>query len=116
VTCDAFRAAYDRGVSTRPSHATLGDAIDHVTGCGARSAWYMHNEVQVTGSDPAARPCVHMAYHSLHQCLEHADPRDCPDTLIVHWQGRYSLPVRDGGRSMIENACCPWCGVPLPSR
>jgi hypothetical protein len=116
MTCDAFRTAYDRGVDMRFSPATLGDAIDHVDGCGACSDWYMHNEVQATGSDPAAHPCVHMAYHSLHQCLEHTDARDCPATLIVHWQGRYSLPVRDGGRSMIAIAFCPWCGVPLPSR
>jgi hypothetical protein len=114
VTCDAFRAAYDPRLPTRFSQAALGDAIDHVTGCVPCSDWYMRSEVTATGSDPDAHPCVHMAYHSLHQCLEHPDARDCPDTLVVHWEGRYSLPVRDGGRSTIAIGFCPWCGVPLP--
>ena len=57
-----------------------------------------------------------MVYHSLHQCLEHPDARDCAETLIMHSQGRHALPIRDGGRSPVTIAFCPWCGTPLPRR
>jgi hypothetical protein len=116
VTCAEFQAAYDPGFDTRFGSAALDAAIDHVTDCAACSNWYMRTEVEAAGADPDAHPCVHMAYHSLHQCLEHSDARDCPETLIVQWQGRYALPVRNGGRGTIAIAFCPWCGVPLPRR
>jgi hypothetical protein len=116
MTCDEFRDAYDPRVSTRFAASALSGAIDHVDGCATCSDWYMGNEVTAAGGNPAAHPCIHVAYHSLHQCLEHVDPRDCPDTLLIHWHGRYALPVRDGGRTTVAIAFCPWCAVPLPRR
>jgi hypothetical protein len=114
VTCAEFKVAYDPSFDARFDPGAIAGAIDHVDSCAACSEWYMRNEVEAAGTDPDAHPCVHMAYHSLHQCLEHSDARDCPDTLIIHWEGRYSLPVRNEGRSTIPIGFCPWCGVRLP--
>jgi hypothetical protein len=116
VTCGGFRAAYDPRLDTRFSPSSLDDAIDHVGACPSCSDWCMQNEVIAAGGDPGAHPCIHVAYHSLHQCLEHSDPRDCPETLIVHWQGAYALPVRNGGRSTVPISFCPWCATPLTRR
>jgi len=116
MTCDGFRSAYDPELDARFGTAALEAAIDHAGACPACSDWYMHHEVEAAGGIPDAHPCVHMAYHSLHQCLDHADARDCPETLIVHWQGTYALPIRDGSRATIPIGFCPWCGVPLPRR
>ena len=116
MTCDAFQSAYNPRLDTRFSPTDLDAAIDHVTACTACSDWYMRREVRAAGDDADRHPCVHIAYHSLHQCLEHPDARDCPDTLVVRRHGAYALSVRDGSRSTIAIAFCPWCGVPLPRR
>jgi hypothetical protein len=50
------------------------------------------------------------------ECDQHADPFDCPDTLIVFHEvfGEYGLPVRDGGPSYLIISNCPFCGARLP--
>lgn len=59
--------------------------------------------------------CDDMRAHSTLDCELHADPRDCPDVLVVRFSdGGHGLPVRDGGSSMIEIRFCPWCGARLP--
>ena len=47
-------------------------------------------------------------------CDQHADPADCPDSLIGEVRGGYGLRVHDGGSSVVEIAHCPWCGAKLP--
>lgn len=58
-----------------------------------------------------ANGCCLMMAHALIVCDGCPDPWACPDTHIVRTgDGRLALPVRDGGRSMIEIKFCPWCG------
>ncbi|MDM5360382.1 hypothetical protein QUF78_21240 [Peribacillus sp. ACCC06369] len=49
-------------------------------------------------------------------CNVHADPFDCPDTLITYNDkfDEYGLIIQDGGSSSIEITYCPWCGTKLP--
>lgn len=51
------------------------------------------------------------------QCPVHADPTQCPDSLIqFEAQFReYGLRIHDGGESAILIAFCPWCGASLPA-
>lgn len=50
------------------------------------------------------------------KCNVHADPFDCPDTLITYNDkfDEYGLIIHDGGSSSIEITYCPWCGSELP--
>jgi len=49
-------------------------------------------------------------------CSLHADPFDCPDTVIVFHElfSEYGLPIRDGGQSYLLISNCPFCGARLP--
>lgn len=57
-----------------------------------------------------------MQDHVLFECPDHADPFDCPDTLVCYSEvfDEYGLMVHDGGSSLILIAFCPWCGKKLP--
>ena len=49
-------------------------------------------------------------------CDQHADPFDCPDTVIVYHEPfeEYGVPIRDGGASYLRLSHCPFCGSKLP--
>lgn len=47
-------------------------------------------------------------------CDVHTDPFDCADAVLIRLRdGRYGLPVRDGGSSFITISFCPGCGTDL---
>lgn len=60
--------------------------------------------------------CAEMAAALAHDCTQHADPFDCPDTVLVHNPlfEEYGMPIRDGGMSYLVVSHCPWCGARLP--
>ncbi|PJZ41869.1 hypothetical protein CH370_09670 [Leptospira kmetyi] len=60
-------------------------------------------------------PCVHIADQVTQKCLDHPDPMNCPDILIIYsvQEKIYELPIRDGGKSGSKIDFCPWCGVAL---
>ena len=60
--------------------------------------------------------CETMKYQVNIKCEIHANPYDCPDTLITYHQqfDEYGLIIHDGGSSSIEINYCPWCGTKLP--
>ena len=60
--------------------------------------------------------CDRMTEQVTFHCPDHADPFDCPDSLIA-----YSLKfdecgiiIHDGGTSSSIIDYCPWCGSKLP--
>lgn len=48
-------------------------------------------------------------------CPDHDDhPAACPDVVVIRMQqGRYGLPIHDGGCSAVVVQFCPWCGTKL---
>ncbi|WP_084174964.1 DUF6980 family protein [Afifella pfennigii] len=68
-------------------------------------------------ASPGARHCCEaMAAALEHDCPQHANPWQCPDTVLVYHEpfDEYGIPIRDGGMSYLRLAHCPWCGTPLP--
>lgn len=49
-------------------------------------------------------------------CDQHADPFECPDSLVVYNEvfDEIGLIVHDGGPSKVNIDFCPWCGTRLP--
>ena len=86
---------------------------DHADDCTECSEWSMAQYVQKNGDNHQDYPCVHIAYYSQHNCEEHKDPLDCPDTTLVKQKNGFGIPVRDGGFSVISISNCPWCGISL---
>jgi uncharacterized protein (TIGR02117 family) len=68
---------------------------------------------------PASKSVLHccdgMDRALAHTCEQHADPFDCPDTVVVYHEpfNEYGLPIRDGGMSYLLIDHCPWCGTRL---
>lgn len=60
--------------------------------------------------------CSEMAAALAYDCDQHADPFDCPDTVLVFHElfSEYGLPIRDGGQSYLVISNCPFCGAKLP--
>jgi Domain of unknown function (DUF6980) len=66
-------------------------------------------------------PCVHLAYRSISECEQHANPWDCPDNVIVcDRKKNFGIPIRTGeegsASSMIGIEYCPWCGKKIPAK
>lgn len=59
--------------------------------------------------------CAAMRDQLAIDCPDHGpDPYACPDAVIVRdSQGRYGIPIHDGGSSYIAINHCPWCGMPI---
>ena len=60
--------------------------------------------------------CCDMMQEQLNfTCEKHADPFDCPDSLIYFSQKNksYGLIIHDGGSSFLQISFCPWCGETL---
>lgn len=75
-------------------------------------------------SFPIGMPCCDDFACHMAPCKHHARKQervgqwvDCDEQMVV-WsdQHGFGLPVRDGGRAMIEITHCPWCGKKLPKR
>jgi hypothetical protein len=49
-------------------------------------------------------------------CAQHADPFECPDSLVTYNEvfDEFGLIVHDGGPSYVLIGFCPWCGTKLP--
>jgi len=60
---------------------------------------------------------VHIAWHVLQECHDHADRKKCPTVIIVYDPpfNEYSIPDRSA-RSVASTTIrfCPWCGAKLP--
>jgi hypothetical protein len=67
-------------------------------------------------SAAARHCCAEMEAGLAFACDQHADPFDCPDTLIVFHEpfSEYGLPIRDGGQTYLTISHCPFCGTALP--
>lgn len=118
MTCDDFRRGYRNmsGTSVDVEGQRRRDWNDHHRECHLCGAWYRAQQVRDRGADPRAFPCEHIAYHVTHACSQHDDPWACPDHVLVYDDrfDEYGIPIRDGGRSQIVIAFCPWCGLDLP--
>jgi hypothetical protein len=116
-----FRSQVDRFATSRlTGEAFNSDAweawSDHKWSCRECAEFVMAFEVEQAGKRVQDYPCVHMAYKLLHDCDVHPDPFDCPDTVIVHGDSGFGLPIHDGWRSYHVIDFCPWCGVSLGER
>jgi hypothetical protein len=60
--------------------------------------------------------CQGMGAALAFDCVQHADPFDCADALIVYNEifDEYGIPVHDGGATYVLITNCPWCGTGLP--
>jgi hypothetical protein len=60
--------------------------------------------------------CDEMAAALEFDCAQHADPFECPDTILVYHEPfeEYGVPIRDGGASYLVILHCPFCGAKLP--
>jgi hypothetical protein len=68
-------------------------------------------------SDLKSFCCQEMSEALNHQCSQHPDSFDCPDSLI-HYSpefDEYGLVIHDGGSSVQAINYCPWCGSKLPA-
>jgi hypothetical protein len=66
---------------------------------------------------PKARHCCEeMAAALEFTCDQHADPFECPDTVLIYHEPfeEYGMPIRDGGPSYLVISNCPFCGTKLP--
>ena len=87
-------------------HDTLDSAITSVAAAMLGEA--------PAGAEQAEFPCSHMAHYLSQKCDQHPDPWDCPDAIIIlASDGRFGIPIRDGGSSFIEIKFCPWCAARL---
>lgn len=86
------------------------DSIDSAIEPLAAAMW----EEASPSADPGEFPCSHIAKYITQTCDQHPDPWDCPDAIIIRAKdGRFGIPVRDGGSSFIEIRFCPWCAAPV---
>lgn len=84
----------------------------------ARRVLWMPLGLEWRPPSAAARQCCgEMAASLAHDCDQHADPFDCPDTVLIYNEpfDEYGIPIRDGGMSYLVVSHCPWCGARLPS-
>lgn len=88
------------------------------------AVWYMVEEgwVQYVGQDPNfSKPCCGRMEDYSRGCGQPAEQHagvdgwGCADRMIVRVNGNPALPLRDGGRSGILIAFCPWCGRKIES-
>jgi len=118
MDCPSFRRRYPeytkmplpREVCETPLHE---EWCEHLNDCGACTDWYMGAEALRRGLNPAEHPCNHIAYFCSQESGSDLDPLDDVDVTLWTSSGKYGIPVRDGGSSIIEIAYCPWCGVKL---
>jgi len=89
---------------------------EHFQACRECSDWTLYQQIRARGFDPDEYACVHIANQITWRCETHADPRDCPDVLIIHNErfDEYELLGRYGDHSVTTIQYCPWCGVKLP--
>jgi hypothetical protein len=120
MECEEFRRIYAQYGATSAAMPDLEFALraafaDHLNACTPCGDWYQAQIVGRRGVDVSRYPCVHIAYRVTETCSQHPDPFDCPDAVIVGPRafGRYGIPMRDGGSSIIVISHCPWCGIEL---
>ena len=118
MNCSEYRQLYSRYTAyplPRKVHETqeFDEWQDHSLDCRSCADWDYGKRVEATGHTVGEYPCVHIAYQVTQQCETHPDPYDCPDVLIVEFEGTYGIPIRDGGSSRVVISHCPWCGLEL---
>lgn len=86
---------------------------DHMHACDSCSDALLAHRTRKWGVDPAAFPCVHMAYRATQACPMHEERSECPDLFISYDEvfDEYCL-IKDGVSLAIS--FCPWCGTRLP--
>jgi hypothetical protein len=117
MDCAGFR---DLPFDTGGRDDDQGDAWRaHLASCRACEAIVLAERVRAAGADPAAFPCVHLAFQATRVCELHDDPMDCPDAAVVHVARfrEWGLPIRDGDAGTASSYLvihhCPWCGIAL---
>ncbi len=67
-------------------------------------------------SSGARHCCAEMTAALAFDCVQHTDPFDCADTVLVFHEpfGEYGIPIRDGGQSYLLISHCPFCAAALP--
>ena len=104
---DTLRREPQEGVSYE-------DWCEHMHACEACSDALLAHRVRKWDVDPAAFPCVHMAYRATQTCPMHEEWSECPDLIISYDEvfDEYCL-IKDGVSLAISY--CPWCGTRLPA-
>jgi hypothetical protein len=121
LDCDAFRRAhltermFEGEIPT--GDVSEDDVREHLRVCPDCGDWYRARIVEERGEDPAAFPCVHLAYFVTRRCPEHPDAFECPETVVLYQPefDEYALPVRTEPPSLVPISHCPWCGTALPA-
>jgi hypothetical protein len=90
--------------------------LSHALFAARRLLWLPLDYEWQPPSAEANHCCLEMHQALAFDCDQHADPFECPDTLIVFHEpfGEYGLPIRDGGPTYLLISHCPFCGTKLP--
>jgi hypothetical protein len=83
---------------------------------GRRVLWMPLSFERSDRMDDKQACCAAMTAALRFECAQHADPFECPDSLVVYNEvfDEYGLIVHDGGPSYVLIDFCPWCGMRLP--
>lgn len=90
--------------------------MSHALFASRRVLWLPLDHGWTPPSPGTRHCCAEMTAALTFDCDLHADPFDCPDTVLVFHElfGEYGLPIRDGGQSYLVVSHCPFCGAGLP--
>ena len=107
MNCDQYRKLYQQYSASGLSREIwetqqFGDWVDHFHTCQSCSDWDLGKRMETINHKVSDFPCVHVAYQVTQKCEKHSDPKDCPDILIVKFNGGYGIPIRDGGSSIVR--------------
>jgi hypothetical protein len=117
ITCETFIRLiphFEEKPTREPGEGVNHEGwCDHLHTCASCSDAVLTHRVRGWGIDPAAYPCVHMAYRANQACPMHEERAECPDLFVAYDEvfDEYSL-IKDGVSLAIS--FCPWCGTPLP--
>jgi hypothetical protein len=120
MNCPEYRAKYSEYRPPLPQEVwdtpEFDAWIEHGLYCERCSGWRLEQQLIERGIDPDSFPCVCIGEQVTRTCDQHPDPHDCPDALVIYYArfDEYSIPIRDGTRSVVRIQFCPWCGVRLP--
>lgn len=117
ISCEAFKrhiSHFDEALRREPREGISYDAwCEHMQTCAACGDSVLSYRLRQWDVDPAAFPCVHMAYRATQTCPMHEERSECPDLIISYDEvfDEYCL-IKEGVSLAISY--CPWCGTRLP--
>ena len=87
--------------------------LDALRGTELHGPMRDHFHAEDVATDPEL--CCEMLKEQLkHSCVQHPNPYDCPDSVILKTKRGWGLPIHDGSHSYISITYCPFCGKRLP--